>query len=127
MSSNDAPGLINSDWALGHLVKNKTLLTVYLEDGTVLTGTVLGKDDVFLLIMEDTILHMIQINKLIRIQSEVSLDSIADLLGKSGNLKPKVIPVINEQNNPPPLAPSAEDNSNKDHFKNRLDQLVRNW
>ncbi|HEX3047031.1 MAG TPA: hypothetical protein VHY08_19915 [Bacillota bacterium] len=127
MTSSEAPGLINSDWAFGFLLKNKTVLTVYLEDGTVLRGTVLGKDEVFLIIMENTILHLAQISKIIRIQTEVNVDSIAELLGKTGNQKPKVIPVINDQNNPPPLASSAEDNSNKEHFKNRLDQLVRNW
>lgn len=143
MVNNGDSGLITSDVLFGYLITQKIALTVYLEDGTTLTGIVLGRDDVFLLLMENTILRMIQIAKIIHLHADVNF-AIEDLPVQLNGLNPKVI--LTKGASAPQTAmsgaatgkvippgpgaapvPSSEGQSTKENFKNRLDQLVRNW
>jgi hypothetical protein len=143
MTSNEGSVLITSDMIFSYLVNNKTMLSFYLEDGTILTGTVLGRDEVFLMIMENTILRLIQIAKINYLQADLNF-TIEDLPGQLSALKPNISPAVYGSINGGAVnggsvnggaltgtetasvsALNPEKQSTKEHFKTRLDQLVR--
>ncbi|NLY76238.1 MAG: hypothetical protein GX075_13225 [Firmicutes bacterium] len=134
-------GIFNSSLVLNYLLRKKSDFILYLEDGAKLSGTLLGWDSDFLLIKDGKYLQMVRINKILRLQAEMdqisavdsaavtteySSSSNADKTMASGNtVPPKLKPVLTEVKTP---ATGAENSGAKGNdFKERLDNLVRNW
>lgn len=136
-------GIVTSSLVLNYLLRNKSNCTLYLEDGVKLNGVLLGWDNDFLLIKEGKFLHMAQLKRVLRLQAE--LDQITGMTGEStvesvnqpfiesnksisitaGPLS-KFKPTLTEVK--APTAIKETDNSEaKSDFKNKLDQLVKNW
>lgn len=135
-------GIFNSGLVLNYLLRKKNDFILYLEDGTKLSGTLLGWDSDFLLIKDGKYLQMVRIKKILRLQAEIdqisAIDSAAvpDEYSSSSNankamasrstVPAKLKPVLTEVKIPAAGAENSGVKENND-FKERLDNLVRNW
>jgi sRNA-binding regulator protein Hfq len=138
-------GILNSDLVLNYLFRNKNSFTLYLEDGAKLSGTLLGWDADFLLLKEGKFLHMVRLSRISRLQADLEQITQAgsdvkreksistpveapkvNTLTSTSSPFAKLKPTLAEVKTPPA---SNENNSSaeKEDFKDRLDQLVRNW
>ncbi len=137
------PGVFNSGLVLTYLLRNKSSFTLYLEDGAKLSGTLLGWDADFLFVKESNYLQMVQLKKITRLQTELEQNIAADPVVRQENSNPskteanrinatasstlpKFKPTLTEVKTPS----TVNDNNNSEEkrdFKNKLDQLVRNW
>lgn len=138
-------GILNSDLVLNYLIRNKNSFTLYLEDGTKLNGTLLGWDANFLLLKEGKFLHMIRISSISRLQADLDqIIQVGSEVKRENSIPPPVeAPKANTMiSTSSPLskfkptlaevktASTNNENNNsveKEGFKDRLDQLVRNW
>ena len=131
----------NSGLILHYLLRKKNNFTLYLDDGTKFSGTLLGWDTDFLLIKEGKSLQMIRFGKVTRLQTE--LEQLTEL---DNQLKPNLSspapsetvkftpspsdvlsykPTLTEVK--PSTVRSEKNTGESSDFKNRLDQLVNNW
>lgn len=135
-------GLLNSGLILNFLLQKQNNFTIYLEDGSKFTGTLLGWDSDFLLLKEDQFLQMVRLGKIIRIQTELKQLPIEDrpAVQDHPNPNPPVTntidsiqasalskkPTFIEVKTP---AEGPNNNSSGEHSdsKTRLDQLVKGW
>ncbi|NLW46483.1 MAG: hypothetical protein GXY86_03990 [Firmicutes bacterium] len=138
-------GFLNSNLVLNHLIRDKNSFALYLEDGTKLNGTLLGWDADFLLIKEGKFLHMVRISRISRLQADLEqiIQVGSDVKRENSSPPPVEAPRVNTLTSTltplvklkPTLAevktpPSNNDDNisaEKEGFKDRLDQLVRNW
>lgn len=135
-------GIITSSLVLNYLLRTKSNCTLYLEDGVKLSGILLGWDNDFLLIKEGKFLHMVQAKKVLRLQAEID-----QITGASENTLenpnhpfvesnrpnsfvvgsvPKFKPTLTEVKAPAAIK-EADDSEAKNDYKDKLDQLVKNW
>lgn len=137
MNERELNGFFNSSLIFDQLLKNKTMLTAYLEDGTKLSGRLLGWDDNYLLILYGKTLQMIPAGKLARLQAELENVPVAEAPEVSEE------PIIPERPKPKFTPEPAEGSEIKDQLmaektlnasnkdkppaKERLDHLVKNW
>ncbi len=137
------PGIFNSGMVLNYLLRKRSSFTLYLEDGTKLTGTLLGWDADFLLIKEGKYLQMVRINMISRLQAELDQIIAKDSAVLQENLTQSISETPKENAyTSSPLAkfkptltevkapPTVNENNNSDQkgdFKDKLEQLVRNW
>lgn len=135
-------GLLNSGLILNFLLQKQNNFTIYLEDGSKFTGTLLGWDSDFLLLKEDQFLQMVRLGKIIRIQTELKQLPIEDRPAVQDNPNPNP-PVTNTIDSIQASALSKKptfievktpaegpnNNSSGEHSdsKTRLDQLVKGW
>lgn len=135
-------GVCNSGLILNYLLQKKSDFTLYLDDGTKLSGTLLGWDADFLLLKEGKSLQMVRLSKITRLQTELEqltalnnqfrpAISSPDIIETTkfnpsqsnvlSNYKPTLTevktPSVNSEKNP----------EEKSDSKNKLDQLVKNW
>jgi hypothetical protein len=130
MNEKELNGFFNSSLAFNHLLKNKCALTAYLDDGTKLSGCLLGWDQEFLLILFGKTLQMIPAGKLVRLQAELDNVPLAEAPEVPELSKPKFTPEPAEGNEiKDQLMADKIQNTNKDlpPAKDRLDHLVKNW
>lgn len=130
MSNFELSGLLNSSILFNHLLQNKLSLTIYLDDGTNVKGTLVGWDVDYFIIRDGETIQMIRAQKLARLQTELGNPTSASVSIKSEAPKPreKIKPVINEIKESFVVEESSEEfGQNKGHFKERLDKLVKNW
>jgi len=129
----------NSGLILHYLLRKKNEFTLYLDDGTKLTGTLLGWDADFLLIKEGKFLQMIRFSKVTRLQTE--LEQLTELdnqlkrnisgpaLTETAKFNPSDVlsykPTLTEVKTP--SVKSEKNSGEKSDSKYRLDQLVKNW
>jgi hypothetical protein len=139
MNERELSGFFNSSLIFDQLFKNKTILTAYLEDGTKLSGRLLGWDVNYLLILYGKTLQIIPAAKLIRLQAELENVSPAEAVAPEAfeapvipepskpkfTLEPEEGTEIKDQL----MAEKAQNETNKDKppAKDRLDHLVKNW
>lgn len=138
-------GIFNSGLVLNYLLRNKNSFTLYMEDGAKLNGTLLGWDTDFLLVKEGKFLHMVRITAISRLQAELDQLLQGDQEVRRENPNPPSIeapkgnsftsistplskfkPTLTEVKTPPEREEKI-DSGDKGDFKDRLDQLVRNW
>jgi len=135
-------GLLNSGLILNFLLQKQNNFTIYLEDGSKFSGTLLGWDSDFLLLKEDQFLQMVRLGKIIRIQTELKQLPIEDRPAVQDNPNPNP-PVTNTIDSIQASALSKKptfievktpaegpnNNSSGEHSdsKTRLDQLVKGW
>lgn len=131
----------NSGLILHYLLRKKSDFTLYLDDGTKLSGTLLGWDADFLLIKEGKSLQMIRFGKVTRLQTD--LEQLTELDNQLKRNLSSQVPSETTKFTPSPsdvlsykptlteVKPSpvrSEKNAGESSdFKNRLDQLVNNW
>ena len=139
MNEKELNGFFTSSLIFTQLVKNKTMLTAYLEDGTKLSGRLLGWDNDYLLLLYGKTLQMIPAGKLVRIQAElenVPTTETPEVFEVEAPViperpKPKFTPEPAEGNEIKDqlMAEKAQNATNKDKppAKERLDHLVKNW
>ena len=134
-------GVFNSSLLLNYLLRKKNNFTIYLEDGSNFTGTLLGWDSDFLLLKEDQFLQMVRLEKIIRIQTELKQLPAEDNLVRQDNSSPT--PTVNNtidsvqasalSKKPtftevkPTEGPKNNSSGEPNDSKTRLDQLVKGW
>lgn len=140
-------GICNSGLVLNYLLRTKNSFTLYLEDGAELNGTLLGWDADFLLVKEGKFLHMVRISRILRLQADLERIIQADSGVVRENPNPSSVeapkvnaftststssplskykPILTEVKTPPAGSENTT-SGEKGDFKNRLDQLVKNW
>lgn len=134
-------GVFNSGLVLNYLLRKKISFTLFLADGFKLTGTLLGWDADFLFVKDGNNLQMIQIKKVTRLQTDLEQIIAVDSIVKQENFTPPPVETNQIAINPPSVLskykptlsevkPAADENTDSDkkgEFKNKLDQLVKNW
>lgn len=129
MNEKELNGLFNSSLVYDHLIKSKSALTAFLEDGAKFSGRLIGWDQDYLIILSGKTLQMFPTDKLVRLQAELD-DTPVETPATSDLPKPKFTPEpiagndIKDQ-----IMASKPQNADKDlpPAKDRLDHLVKNW
>lgn len=131
MNELELNSFFNSSLIFDLLIKNKSALTVYLEDGTKLSGRLLGWDADYLLILYGKTLQVIPTGKLVRLQAELDSAPAVESPAAPELPKPKFTPEPNEGSDIKDqiMAEKSQNAINKDKppAKERLDHLVKNW
>ncbi len=133
MSELNLNNYYNSELIFNYLQQNKNVLTAYLQDGTKLSGRLLGWDSDFLLVLYGKTLQVIPREKLLRLQAE--LDNTKEEIVEERTVisdlpKPKITPEPTEGSEiKDQLMADKAKNANKDTppTQDRLENLVRNW
>ncbi|MGE5582111.1 MAG: hypothetical protein ACM3X9_06180 [Bacillota bacterium] len=131
MSEIDLNSFNNSGQIFSHLLKNKTILTLFLDDGTKLTGRLLGWDNDFLVILYNKTLQIVAARKVNRLQAELENTPASEppAISAPEIAKPKITPApqqgneIKDQLMAEKARIAERDNS---PAKDRLDNLVQN-
>lgn len=128
MNELDSLGFLTSDLIFSYVLKNKLVVTIYLEDGTKLRGNLAGWDSDFLSLYDGSALQMLQVKKILRLQAELNNVAPLELPPKPEAAKPKFTPVFTEvQPAETGSKAVAAEQPDKPYPQDRLDNLVRNW
>jgi hypothetical protein len=130
MNDKDLNTLFNSSLVFDHLIKNKSSLTAYLEDGSKLSGRLLGWDPQYLIILYGKTLQVVPAGKLLRLQAELDNTqtvpeppAIPEATKPKFNLEPMESTSLKDQ-----IMAAKPQNTDIDSppAKDRLDHLVKN-
>lgn len=125
----------NSGLILHYLLRKKSNFSLYLDDGTKLSGILLGWDADFLVIKEGKSLQMIRLGRITRLQTELDNQSQPNLsspaLTETAKINPSPSDVLTykpalTEVKTPSVNSEKKAGENSDS-KYRLDQLVKNW
>lgn len=116
----------NSNSIFEYLFHNKIPAHAFLEDVTQLKGALIGWDDNFLLLLDGEKIQLISLKRLLRLEAD-TVKIIEKNVPKPELVKPKISAVINEIEAPAQAEKEKSADGQNKQFKDRLDQLVRNW